>query len=57
MSPILNLKVCSDMGCDFEGTGDLHNAELPMASSNSTELSSSKYFFIFRPNESIVTSL
>ena len=57
VSPILNLKLCSNMGsmCDFEGTGELHNEELPMSHSNATELSSTrKSFFIFRPHESIL---
>ena len=56
VSPILNLKLCSDMGsmCAFEGTGELHNEELPISDSNATELSNRKSFFIFRPHESIL---
>ena len=45
MSPILNLKVCSDIKsvCDFDGIGgELHNDELP-SSNNATEMSDRKF--------------
>ena len=54
VTPILNLKICSDIGsvCEFEGTGELHNEELPMSDSNATEMSNRKSFFISHENRS-----